>query len=135
MPDPQRRRRRVRRESAGPRVEPAARTPSPFDLAELGTTFALTAAVQDPEPTGDLADPAAETIDAPQAERADDPHTERGLRGLVGGGSSQVGVAAALRARDAARPTDDDLARAERDLVIVRRGWVPREDLPRSPRR
>ncbi|MEH0936004.1 hypothetical protein [Micromonospora psammae] len=59
---------------------------------------------------------------------------ERGLRGLVGSGSSQVGVTAALRARDAARPGDEDLAEAEARLVIVRRNWVPREDLPRSGR-
>jgi hypothetical protein len=63
--------------------------------------------------------------------RADDPHSERGLRGLVGSGSSQVSVGAALRARDAARPTEEHLAEAEARLVIVRRNWVPREDLPR----
>jgi hypothetical protein len=56
---------------------------------------------------------------------------ERGLRGLVGSGSSQVSITAALRARDAARPTDDDIAAAEAGLTIVRRNWVPREDLPR----
>jgi hypothetical protein len=110
-------------------ASPAARAPSPSDLAELGGTFALTTAVHDPdaelpEGIGDL------------AERGDDPHTERGLRGLVGGGSSQVGVAAAMRARDAARPTAADVAAAEADLVIIRRGWVPREELPRGgPRR
>lgn len=65
----------------------------------------------------------------------DDATSERGLRGLVGGGASQVSVIAAMRARDAARPTEDDLAAAERDLAIVRRGWVPREDLPRPGRR
>jgi hypothetical protein len=59
---------------------------------------------------------------------------ERGLRGLVGSGSSQVSVTAALRARDAARPTDEDLAEAEARVVIVRRNWVPREDLPRTGR-
>lgn len=59
---------------------------------------------------------------------------ERGLRGLVGGGASQVGVRAAMRARDAARPTDADLAAAEANLVIVRRGWVPRDDPPRPTR-
>jgi hypothetical protein len=59
---------------------------------------------------------------------------ERGLRGLVGSGSSQVSVTAALRARDAARPSDEDLAEAEARVVIVRRNWVPREDLPRSGR-
>ncbi|MEU0550988.1 hypothetical protein [Micromonospora sp. NPDC005979] len=64
----------------------------------------------------------------------DDRDGERGLRGLVGSGSSQVGLSAALRARDAARPSDDDLADAEARLVVVRRNWVPREDLPRPPR-
>ncbi|NUP31922.1 hypothetical protein [Hamadaea tsunoensis] len=56
---------------------------------------------------------------------------ERGLRSLVGAGSSQVSVTAAMRARDAARPTEEDLARAEESLQIVRRGWVPRDELPR----
>ncbi|MEU2615712.1 hypothetical protein ABZ570_29700 [Micromonospora sp. NPDC007271] len=59
---------------------------------------------------------------------------ERGLRGLVGSGSSQVSVTAALRARDAARPSDADLAEAEARVVIVRRNWVPREELPRTNR-
>ena len=57
---------------------------------------------------------------------------ERGLRGLVGSGSSQVSVAAALRARDAARPSDEQLAEADRSLTIVRRNWIPRDDLPRN---
>ena len=56
---------------------------------------------------------------------------ERGLRGLIGGGSSQVTVTAAMRARDAARPTPEDLAASGAELVIVRRGWTPREELPR----
>ena len=129
MVGPQRRRRRIRRESADPE---AARAPSPHDLAELGATFALTAAVHDPDVNGDL-DQVAEVNHHPAVH--DDPHTERGLRGLVGGGSSQVSVTAALRARDAARPSEADLARAEAELAIVRRGWVPREDLPRGPRR
>jgi hypothetical protein len=68
------------------------------------------------------------------AGNGDERESERGLRGLVGSGSSQVSLAAALRARDAARPDEADLADAERDLVIVRRGWVPREDLRRSLR-
>ncbi|TDC66410.1 hypothetical protein E1258_02915 [Micromonospora sp. KC207] len=59
---------------------------------------------------------------------------ERGLRGLVGPGSSQVGPRAAMRARDAARPTEEDLAEAEARMVVVRRNWVPREDLPRNGR-
>ena len=52
---------------------------------------------------------------------------ERGLRGLVGGGSSQVTPAAAMRARDAARARPEDLARAEAELTIVRRHWSPRD--------
>jgi hypothetical protein len=52
---------------------------------------------------------------------------ERSLRGLIGGGSSQVNVRAALRARDASRPTDEDIAAAESGLTIVHRGWVPRD--------
>jgi hypothetical protein len=62
---------------------------------------------------------------------ADEP-ADRGLRGLVGSGSSQVSVGAALRARDAARPTEAQLAEADAELVIVRRNWLPREDLPRN---
>ncbi|TDB91271.1 hypothetical protein E1091_13785, partial [Micromonospora fluostatini] len=70
----------------------------------------------------------------PRRTGGEDRENDRGLRGLVGSGSSQVGLSAALRARDAARPTDEDLARAQERLVVVRRNWVPREDLPRSPR-
>jgi hypothetical protein len=65
---------------------------------------------------------------------AEDRDGERGLRGLIGSGASQVSVRAALRARDAARPTDADLAEAEERLVVVRRNWVPREELPRNGR-
>jgi hypothetical protein len=61
----------------------------------------------------------------------DERESERGLRGLVGSGSSQVSVGAALRARDAARPTEAQLADADENLVIVRRNWMPREELPR----
>lgn len=50
---------------------------------------------------------------------------DRGLRDLVGAGPSQIGVEGALRGRDVNRPTGDDLAEAERDIVIVRRHWTP----------
>jgi hypothetical protein len=59
------------------------------------------------------------------------PDAERGLRGIVGSGPSQVGVVGAMRARDAARPTAEDLAAAERDLLIVRRYYVPPDADPR----
>ncbi len=145
---------------SSPAAEESSRSPTPNDIAEMGGTFAMTAGVQDPEepatdepatdePATDEAatDEAVDAeireaeyerpaVDSSATEQQTDQQTERGLRGLVGGGSSQVSVAAALRARDAARPTEADLAAAERDLVIVRRGWVPREELPpRGPRR
>jgi hypothetical protein len=120
---------------APPRAKPHA--PSPYDLAGLSGAFAMTANVADPEPE---TEPAEQPAYAPPHHPLgnhdnEDMVTERGLRGLVGGGASQVSVAAALRARDAARPTDADLAAADQDLVIVRRGWVPREELPRPGRR
>ncbi|MEO3926131.1 hypothetical protein ABGB07_20010 [Micromonosporaceae bacterium B7E4] len=65
---------------------------------------------------------------------ADDRDAERGLRGLIGSGASQVSVGAAMRARDAARPTEADLAEAAERLVLVRRNWVPRDELPRGGR-
>jgi hypothetical protein len=68
---------------------------------------------------------AAFTAAPEPAEPEDDAVNERGLRGLVGGGSSQVSVTAALRARDATRPQPADLAAAEANLVIIRRGWTP----------
>ncbi|NJP33152.1 hypothetical protein [Micromonospora thermarum] len=67
----------------------------------------------------------------PRTRRGGPEEGERGLRGLVGSGSSQVSVTAAMRARDAARPTEQDLAEAEARVVLVRRNWTPREDLPR----
>jgi len=116
----QRSNRRRARGPSGP--SPAAQhRPSPADLAELAGPFALTAGVHDPEPT----------VDPHGQQHGDDPSAERGLRGLVGGGSSQVNVAAAMRARDASRPSDEHLAAAAADLPIVRRGWVPRDELPR----
>lgn len=86
------------------------------DVADGDSGDAATMATADPD------DPAV--LDEPNTGERD---TERGLRGLVGSGSSQVSVWAAARARDAARPTDEDLRRAEQELTIVRRRWVPRE--------
>jgi hypothetical protein len=50
------------------------------------------------------------------------------LRDLVGAGHSQLGVSGALRGRDVNRPTEEDLAEAEREVVIVRRHWKPRDE-------
>ena len=113
-------------DAATPAEVAAPRSPSPHDLAGLPGAFAMTVNVHDPEPVEEPV-----TAEHAHAHPTDETSSERGLRGLVGGGSSQVSVTAALRARDAARPTDEDLASAEANLVIVRRGWVPREDLPK----
>jgi hypothetical protein len=118
MADPERRRRRLRQgpgRPARPRPPEDHREPTDPDAA----ASAVTPEVLDPEPPPRV---------------PDDRETERGLRGLVGSGSSQVGISAAMRARDAARPTDADLAEAQERLVIVRRNWVPRDDPPRGTR-
>jgi len=77
--------------------------------------------------------PAAEPVEraAPSRRRRPQPG-ERGLRDLVGAGHSQLGVSGALRARDVNRPTDEDLAAAEEDLLIVRRNWRPADSPPKS---
>jgi|ERR671930_554242 hypothetical protein len=118
MGDAERRRRRLRHqgETGAPDGEGAGAPPSGAE-AELWPPAKL----ESSEPRGRRAGPAVD-------------EGERGLRGLVGSGSSQVSVTAALRARDAARPTDADLAEAEARVVIVRRNWVPREELPRTGR-
>ena len=64
------------------------------------------------------------------ARRPKRDHGDRGLRDLVGAGPSQLGVSGALRGRDVNRPTDADLAEAERDIVIVR----PALEAPRLSR-
>jgi hypothetical protein len=120
-PTAEKRRREPRGRGPRPGMPWVQHRPSPADLAELPGPFALTAGVQDPEPPADQ-----------HVQHSDDTNGERGLRGLVGGGSSQVNVAAAMRARDASRPGDQHLAAAEADLPIVRRGWVPRDELPRA---
>lgn len=72
--------------------------------------------------------PAPTTQAAPKqrrAQRASRDSAERGLHDLVGGGKSQLGVSAAVRGRDVNRPTEEDIAEAERDVEIVRRHWQP----------
>ena len=149
MGEPERRRRRLRPPSS-------AAAPAEADPAETPAIEAdrppMTEPDADPSTRADPADEDAERTPQrlargfagrpprPPGSRptsgagagGDDREAERGLRGLVGSGSSQVSVGAALRARDAARPTEAQLADAEQDLTIVRRNWSPREDLPRN---
>jgi hypothetical protein len=108
MSDPERRRHRLRHAS------PMFR---PDDEPRPDGSSMVTAEVHDPH----LVHP-----DGPDVPPFDDRDAERGLRSLVGAGSSQLSVGAALRARDAARPTDTDLAAAAERVVLVRRNWVPR---------
>jgi hypothetical protein len=83
-----------------------------------------------PAPAGDVPVPGPEAVRF-AARPLRRTEAERGLRGLVGAGPSQVGVSGALRARDAARPRPEDIAAAEAELVIVRRNYVP-PDPPRT---
>jgi hypothetical protein len=76
----------------------------------------------------------AETAPVDWAVEPEGGFPERGLRGLIGGGASQVRPTAAMRARDSARPTAADLAWAEANLTIVRRHWTPREGSPAPPK-
>jgi hypothetical protein len=79
-------------------------------------------------PVAKPAPPAHATpVDAPptRSRRPSRDNGERGLQDLVGGGRSQLGISGALRGRDVNRPTDEDLAEAERDVTIVRRHWKP----------
>ncbi len=54
---------------------------------------------------------------------------ERSLRALVSTRTTQLPFDVAMRAREVAEPTAADLADAERDLVLVRRHYVPPEPL------
>jgi len=74
-------------------------------------------------PAGQPAAPADQPAVAAKRRRGDP--SERGLRDLVGGGPSQLGPTRAMRARDANRPTEADLAEAAEQVVIVRRHWKP----------
>jgi hypothetical protein len=57
---------------------------------------------------------------------------ERSLRALVSLRSTQVTPTVAMRAREVATPTAADLAEAEKELVIVRRYYVPPAPLTTS---
>lgn len=62
---------------------------------------------------------------APRRRGNDRSDTDRALRSLVSTRGTQLPPDLALRAREYAAPTAQDLAEAERELVIVRRNYVP----------
>ena len=132
-PVPPRHRRRERRRArparpadGTPRESAAAPVAAPTEVGPPGGA-AGTERVGTERDGTERSDPPAEPRRARRPRRAE---SERNLRGIVGAGSSQVGVVGAMRARDAARPTAADLAEAERDVVIVRRHYVPPDSLP-----
>ncbi len=55
------------------------------------------------------------------------------MQGLTGSGSSRVGVQGAMRARDVSRPSAEDIAEAER-TVIVQHGRPVDDEPPPPPR-
>ena len=59
-----------------------------------------------------------------------EPAEDKALRGLLGAGPSPRPLDAAMRARAASQPTDEDLAEAEETVVLIRRQYVPTESLP-----
>lgn len=132
MVQSERRRRRLRRDQ--PTGPPGDDMFEPDDRIGAGPPesddrTAATTGVTDPDAGSDRPAPRRSWSGQPPS---DHQNGERGLRNLVGPGSSQVSISAALRARDAARPNENDLAAAEQELTVVRRNWVPREDFPRS---
>jgi hypothetical protein len=118
-----RRRRRRARSAQGPPTRAVSPPASPDPQQSPPASPAP------PPERPDVAPPQAETrapaATPPRKRRAPRESGERGLRDIVGAGSSQLGVSGALRGRDVNRPTDEDLAEAERDVVIVRRNWKP----------
>ena len=105
------------------------RAAQPDESSPAGARRRRRVVKEDSAPNEAVSPPTAGTPPAtPWTAAEQDPATvERGLRGLVGGGSSQVTPSAALRARDAARPRPEDLERAEAQLQVIRRHWTPRD--------
>jgi hypothetical protein len=129
---------RSRRRTRG-RGRPGSRPAPSTEPATTTTELVVPAAIDD---VGSVPEPGAgESAESPTERRgripgrrrrpagenqdrsARDTSADRGLREIVGAGPSQLGVSGALRGRDVNRPTAEDLAAAERDVVIVRRHW------------
>lgn len=148
-----RRRRVVSRAAGPPTTQPAA--PELVVNAGVGSEF-----VADGSAPGQLADQQADTgrrrTRRQRPQRTDEPATkesvaahgvypsgsrndagrsDRGLRGLESNRSTQLSPTVAMRAREYAAPTAEDLAEAERDVQLVRRKYVPPTPLQASRRR
>jgi len=116
-PEPSATRRRRRRGTTAPPAEPS--TPAQQSTSTQQSRSAEQRAAE-PQPQPQSASQRSKPRPKARGESAD-----RGLRGLVGAGPSQLGVSGALRGRDVNRPSEQDLAEAERDVVLVRRNWKP----------
>jgi hypothetical protein len=68
--------------------------------------------------------PPERTGGKPRRSRSDSV-AERGLRSLVSSRPTQLSPTVAMRAREVAIPTAEDLAAAEESLVLIRRNYVP----------
>ena len=126
--------------AAGPSPVP----PSPGDEAR-GHRRQRTGRGARPDRSGDAEAVANAVIDEPDqghsGSPADAPRTrpesggDRALRALVSIRATQLPPTAAMRAREVGTPTAEDLAAAERDLVIVRRHYQPPAPLTAGRRR
>jgi predicted flap endonuclease-1-like 5' DNA nuclease len=125
---PKRRRRRrgaVRAQGAPAAAGSAARTEAQAPAATSGAAAPVAAAAEE---IAIVATAIEATATPPAKGRRRKPSPdgpERGLRDIVGAGRSQLSVSGALRARDVNRPTEADIAAAERDVAVVRRNWKP----------
>lgn len=118
---PARRARDGRRVTGSPADAPAAPTGHPA------------AEATPPTPVADVTRPAG----AGSRRRHADAAAEQGLRALVTSRPTQLSPTLAMRAREMASPTAEDLAAAAESVVLVRRNYLPAEPLtmPRRARR
>lgn len=105
--------------------------------AERDTSGASSPAITGTAPP---VEPAARSSSSKSAGRPTDADrrrsgSERALRALEGGRDTQISTTDAMRAREWATPTAEDLAEADRDLVLVRRNYQPPAPLQTTRRR
>lgn len=109
----------------------SASTPAPREDARAAAPAQAPATTQSTRPTKAPAKTPAKTQSTAPAKApgrrgrpgftSRDDSSDAGWRDLIGAGPSKVGLSGALRARDVDRPTAEDLAQAQRSVVIVRR--------------
>lgn len=132
-PSPHRRRSRAPREAASARPDDGIRQDDPNPPGVQLTAAASTAVSTDRIELAP-AQPSSSSAPAREERRRGEPRddrrrgesaVERSLRALVSTRTTQLPFGVAMRAREVAQPSAQDLEDAERDLVIVRRHYVP----------